>query len=182
MRQYLLKRMLASHTVCSVLMRIALVEQIITKHIVSQPKHGTGGQVKKMNDNTRNTIESLEEYKKGLLRSIAIGIQATNRNDDYSVGLRNGLRVCKAYIDGLEPEYEKCKPSAEPEPHWIPTSKERPPQHQEIWITDDLGTVELVYGKDGIWWLDDNYYTEPEIIAWMPANVPEPYKPEEEAE
>jgi len=69
--------------------------------------------VKRMSDNTRNTIESLEEYKKGLLRSIAIGIQARNRDDDYSVGLRNGLRVCKAYIDGLEPEYEKCKPSAE---------------------------------------------------------------------
>lgn len=70
----------------------------------------------------------------------------------------------------------------EPELHWIPTSKERPPQHQEIWITDDLGTVELVYGKDGIWWLDDNYYTEPEIIAWMHANVPSPYQPEEESE
>lgn len=68
-----------------------------------------------------------------------------------------------------------------PEPHWIPTNKERPPQHQEIWITNDLGTVELVYGKDGIWWIDDNYYTEPEIIAWMPANVPSPYQPEEES-
>jgi hypothetical protein len=67
-------------------------------------------------------------------------------------------------------------PSAEPEPQWIPTSKERPPQHQEIWITDDLGTVELVYGKVGVWWLDENYYTEPEIIAWMPASVPEPYR------
>ena len=59
---------------------------------------------------------------------------------------------------------------------WIPTSKERPPQHQDIWITSDLGDVELVYGKDGIWWLDESYYTEPEIIAWMPASVPEPYQ------
>lgn len=72
--------------------------------------------------------------------------------------------------------------TAEPEPQWIPTSKERPPQHQEIWITDDLGIVELVYGKVGVWWLDENYYTEPEIIAWMPANVPSPYQPEEESE
>ena len=68
------------------------------------------------------------------------------------------------------------------EQHWIPTNKERPPQHQEIWITDDFGDVELVYGKDGIWWLDESYYTEPEIIAWMPASVPEPYQPEEESE
>lgn len=80
-----------------------------------------------MNDNTRNAIESLEEYKNGLLRSIAIAIQTTNRNDDYSVGIRNGLRVCKAYIDGLEPEYERCKSSAETEiirckdcKHWKP--------------------------------------------------------------
>ena len=69
-----------------------------------------------------------------------------------------------------------------PEPQWIPTSKERPPQHQEIWITSDLGTVELVYGKAGVWWIDENYYTEPEIIAWMPASVPSPYQPEEESE
>ena len=38
-----------------------------------------------------------------------------NCDCDYYVGLRNGLRVCKAYIDGLEPEYEKCKPSSQPE-------------------------------------------------------------------
>lgn len=68
------------------------------------------------------------------------------------------------------------------EPHWIPTNKERPPQHQEIWITSALGDVELVYGKDGIWLLDENYYIEPEIVAWMSANVPSPYQPEEESE
>lgn len=67
-----------------------------------------------MNDTTKNAVMSLEEYKNSLLRSIAIAIQATNCEDKYSVGLRNGLRVCKAYIDGLEPEYEECKPPAEP--------------------------------------------------------------------
>lgn len=71
-------------------------------------------------------------------------------------------------------------PTIESEPRWIPTSKERPPQHQEIWITSDLGDVELVYGKDGIWLLDEGYYTESEIIAWMP--LPSPYRPEEEGE
>ena len=66
------------------------------------------------------------------------------------------------------------------EQHWIPTSKERPPQNQEIWITSEFGDVELVYGKDDKWQNEVNYYTEPEIIAWMPANVPSPYQPEEE--
>ena len=71
-----------------------------------------------------------------------------------------------------------------PEPHWIPTSKERPPQHQEIWITDVYGDVEVVYRGDGRLWDsngDNGFYFEDEIIAWMPASVPEPYQPEEES-
>lgn len=79
-------------------------------------------------------------------------------------------------------EHVQNMPTITTEQHWIPTSKERPPQHQEIWITSDLGDVELVYGKDGIWLLYEGYYTEPEIVAWMPANVPEPYQPKEESE
>lgn len=73
--------------------------------------------------------------------------------------------------------------TAEPEPHWIPTIKEHPPQHQEIWITDVYGDVEVVYRGDGILWHsngDNGYYFEDEIIAWMPASVPEPYQPEGE--
>lgn len=73
-------------------------------------------------------------------------------------------------------------PTINPQPRWIPTSKECPPQYQEIWITSDLGDVELVYGKDGIWLFDGTYYTEPEIIAWMPANLPSPYEEEGEEE
>ena len=67
-----------------------------------------------MNDDMKNAIESLEGYKKTLLKLIETTIQVTNSDDNYSIGLRNGLRICKLYIDGLEPEYEKCKPSAEP--------------------------------------------------------------------
>lgn len=66
-----------------------------------------------------------------------------------------------------------------PEPQWIPTNKERPPQHQEIWITDVYGDVEVVCRGDGILWHsngDNGYYFEDEIIAWMPASVPEPYR------
>ena len=63
---------------------------------------------------------------------------------------------------------------------WIPTSKERPPQHQEIWITDDFGDVELVYGKDGVWVSEGSYCFESGIIAWMPANVPSLYQQKDE--
>ena len=83
----------------------------------------------------------------------------------------------KDFLEWLNSEVSN---SSESPNGWIPTSKERPPQHQDIWITSDLGDVELVYGKGGIWLLDENYYTEPEIIAWMPANVPSPYQPKED--
>ena len=70
-----------------------------------------------MNDDMKNAIESLEGYKKTLLKLIETAIQATNSDDNYFIGLRNGLRICKLFIDGSEPEYEKCKTSAEPERH-----------------------------------------------------------------
>jgi hypothetical protein len=58
---------------------------------------------------TSDALMTLDEYKQSLLTSIHIGITATNHDDEYSVGLRNGLRICKAYIDGQEPEYEEVK-------------------------------------------------------------------------
>lgn len=58
---------------------------------------------------TYDALMTLDEYKQSLLTSIHIGITATNHDDAYSVGLRNGLRICKAYIDGQEPEYEEVK-------------------------------------------------------------------------
>lgn len=75
-------------------------------------------------------------------------------------------------------------PTIQPEPHWIPTSKERPPKRKHIWITDVYGGVEVVYRGDGRLWLnnDDNGYVEDEIVAWMYADIPSPYQPEEESE
>lgn len=144
-----------------------------------------------MSDTTKNAVEPLEEYKEGLLKSIAIAIQTTNGDDDYSVGLRNGLRVCKAYIDELEPEYEKCKPSASPNSSespndWIPCSiKKHPDSKIECYVTvkdytDDYGEeydlivdVDTYYPEHDAW----DYYCDLDIIAWMPKNEPEePYQ------
>ena len=70
-----------------------------------------------------------------LIRTIETGITATNSNDAYSLGMRNGMRWCKSLIDGVEPKYEDGVtsvddgtdsaelPPAQPEPkegHWIP--------------------------------------------------------------
>ena len=44
---------------------------------------------------------------KDLIRTIKAGIASTNGNDAYSCGIRNGMRWCKALIEGKEPKYEK---------------------------------------------------------------------------
>ena len=41
-----------------------------------------------------------------LVRTIENGITATNSNDAYSLGMRNGMRWCKSLIDGVEPKFE----------------------------------------------------------------------------
>ena len=76
------------------------------------------------------TIQSALEPET-LIRTIEMGITATNSNDAYSLGMRNGMRWCKSLIDGVEPKFEddmtrvddgKELPSAQPERkegHWI---------------------------------------------------------------
>lgn len=50
--------------------------------------------------------ENIEEFKKNLLRTINTGITATDMKDDYSCGMRNGMRWCRALLDDKEPQYE----------------------------------------------------------------------------
>lgn len=47
--------------------------------------------------------------KEKLINDIEFGIDATDLDDDYSVGMRNGMRWCLSLITGQEPEYDKCK-------------------------------------------------------------------------
>lgn len=115
--------------------------------------------------------DALEELFREVISGIA---KKTEMNGNLEYMVRASAMVIEMIKDA---------PTIEPEPHWIPTSKERPPQHQEIWITDVYGDVEVVYRGDGILWHsngDNGYYFGDEIIAWMPANVPSPYQPEED--
>ena len=59
-------------------------------------------------EKTYDAHMSVEEYKKSILRSINIGINATSINDDYGAGMVNGMKYCKALVDGEEPEYVNC--------------------------------------------------------------------------
>lgn len=76
----------------------------------------------------------LPNVQSDLIEKIQAGITATNSNDAYSLGMRNGMRWCKSLIDGVEPKYEDNVtrfgdgadsaelPPVQPEPHeghWI---------------------------------------------------------------
>ncbi len=92
-----------------------------------------------------------------LIRTIETGITATNSNDAYSLGMRNGMRWCKSLIDGVEPKFEDVTDSAEllsaqPEPkegHWIPV---HPIQ------SDDPGAYMCSKCKTGMWEIRPSAY------------------------
>lgn len=82
--------------------------------------------------------EYLKEYfmssaQTDLIAKIQNGIKATDVDDIYFCGMRNGMRWCISLIDGKEPLYENC-PSAQPEPRWIPCSERLPETRVEVLI------------------------------------------------
>ena len=58
-----------------------------------------------------NDYEDLSPIQSHLLTVIQNGIKATDANDAYSCGMRNGMRWCMSLIDGKEPLYENCPPA-----------------------------------------------------------------------
>jgi hypothetical protein len=67
-----------------------------------------------------------EEYKDKLIKDIEFGIKASNADDTYTIGLRNGMRWCLSLLDGKEPIFEDCNSND----GWIPCS-ERLPSREE---------------------------------------------------
>lgn len=100
-----------------------------------------------------------------LIEKIKFGIEASNINDDYTTGLRNGMRYCLALIDGKEPKFESCKQG------WIPVSEALPDEEGSYLVTFNDGYVSSVpfYDEDWELWCDSG-----EPVAWQP--LPEPYK------
>jgi len=95
-------------------------------------------------NSTSDALMTLDEYKQSLLTSIHIGITATNNDDAYSVGLRNGLRICKAYIDGQEPEYEEVKNDP------LTWDELKAMEGKPVWVEADSGIAS--------WWLVDRFF------------------------
>jgi hypothetical protein len=56
----------------------------------------------------KEVIEKLKEENSyvDIEKAIDFAIEATDGDDKYSMGMRNGMRYVKSLIDGKEPEYE----------------------------------------------------------------------------
>lgn len=59
-------------------------------------------------------IESLPSAQTDLIAKMQNGIKATDADDTYSCGMRNGMRWCISLLNEKEPMYENC-PSEQPE-------------------------------------------------------------------
>lgn len=134
-------------------------------------------------------IETVPSAQSDLIAKIQDGINATNANDSYSCGMRNGMRWCMSLIDNKEPLFENC-PFAQPEQRWIPVT-ERLPKDGERVLATHLGNLNpnrqviehiYQYGKFAYGWdMDMNVYSPTfgqqymgDVVAWMP--FPEPYQ------
>ena len=81
----------------------------------------------------------MDDFKRDLILSIDTAIFATDTNDEYSVGIRNGLRWCKALLDDKEPQFEKVitKNRTTEFIHEVPTGHWIEPRKHGNWIYDE---------------------------------------------
>lgn len=75
-----------------------------------------------------------------LIRTIEMGITATNSNDIYSLGMRNGMRWCKSLIDGVEPKFENYVTSVD---DWKELPSAQPYTAEEIDKMQELEAVQM---------------------------------------
>lgn len=62
-----------------------------------------------------HTCEEKQEQTRDekMIDTIDFAIKATDSQDDYSMGIRNGMRYVKSFIDGKEPQYESRRTDEE---------------------------------------------------------------------
>lgn len=60
----------------------------------------------------KNGVPLPKSHEK-IIDSIDFAIKTTDSQDDYSMGMRNGMRYVKSLIDGKEPQYESRRTDEE---------------------------------------------------------------------
>ena len=129
------------------------IQSVARRYTVAHEAHGEGKVV--WSDDLISVTDAMNVLREissaqpeldseALIRTIEMGITATNSNDIYSLGMRNGMRWCKSLIDGVEPKFEdyvtsvddwKKLPSAQPEQRWIPCSERLPEEEIDVLVT-----------------------------------------------
>ena len=74
-------------------------------HRIMQPDEGKDQLSEHGCKHFKNKADFMEVAE--MTNKIDFAIEATNKNSDYDVGLRNGLRLALSFIDGKQPEYER---------------------------------------------------------------------------
>jgi hypothetical protein len=98
------------------------------------------------NEAIDTAIKALEKQcedcvdKKELLKSIEVALNATNINDEYSIGLRNGMRLVKSFVDDKRPDYEKVSHMKKQQPYEDCISRE---EAIRVFADDDYTVNEL---------------------------------------
>ena len=133
------------------------------------------GYTKGISDAIEIVKQEAEQYNNKLIETIKFGIEASDTDDEYTIGLRNGMRWCLSLIDSGRPEYENCNNG------WISCSDRLPKESGEYltWVEYDGDRFIAIdeIDCDGIikeW----NCSTDYKIIAWQP--LPQPYQPKGE--
>jgi len=63
---------------------------------------------------TKRIMEQIQRTNdEKIIDAIDFAIKATDSQDDYSMGMRNGMRYVKSLIDGKEPQYEQRRTDKE---------------------------------------------------------------------
>ncbi len=73
---------------------------------------------KKYYGNRKRKTEWTTDEKEKVINTLDFAIDASDGDNDYFIGFRNGLRYAKSLIDGNDPQYEHCskqEPQAESE-------------------------------------------------------------------
>ena len=118
----------------------------------------------------------LEEKYRGM---VDFAIQATDKEDVYSGGLRNGLRLAKSFMTDENPEFETVST-------WIPVSERLPKEtgHYMISVkTEGIEAFETMFPEGFVYvsaWdavIMHWGYCDKFVQAW--AELPKPYREED---
>lgn len=120
----------------------------------------------KIEELNRTPLEEMDDVEKALWRkwTAILNERTAFKQDVFDAPT---IESCK-YWDSESSFCALSKPSAQPEPKWIPVTERLPKENGDYLVTGRKGAVNKRKYEDGRW------YGNWAIVAWMP--LPEPWK------